>query len=139
MYSPATLYSINSHLPAESPTLLIGRMQSPQPIVLDALKLSLRDRLLLCVASTPNLLQEGHQMPLVMPGVCVPHMLHRQLLHITMLPTQAQHYSSAASAQTAKSCGPADVREHMLPTMRCKLALPHWPEMQNQVQPNIKC
>ena len=80
-------------------------MQSPQPIVLDTLKLSLGHRLLLCLGSKPNLLQERCQVPLVVPGVGVPHMLHCQLLYRKSSKLGLSH-SSAASAQAASVRSP---------------------------------
>ena len=110
----ATLYILDDVLPTGAPTLLIGRMQSPQPIVLYTLKLSLGHRLLLCLGSKPNLLQERHQVPLVMPGIGVPHMLHCQLLYRESSNLGLPH-SSAASAEAAGVCSPvasADLRKH---------------------------
>lgn len=66
-------------------TLLVGRVQSSEAIVLDPVKLGLGDGLLVGWGDAPDLLQERHQVPLAMASVGIPHSLHCQLLHHTTL------------------------------------------------------
>ncbi len=71
-------------------------MQSPEPIVLDPVKLGLGDRLQLGGGGTAHLLEESHQVPLPMAAEGVPHTLHCQLLQ------QPPHYSYRIRNNNAK-------------------------------------